>query len=132
MSIAYKVQDEQGWTDQTLLELALEYIDNQKCDDVFKDYLEEHGAPPDEDAPRDQTRLACLVFLDNGTYAQVEDGVELMIVHDTDEMQEWRDNDPKLTTFDVACPNTDHERIGMRDLLDRYAHLAGVKYRWAR
>lgn len=39
-SIARKAQEESGWTDSTLLELCLQYIDNQKDNACFSDYLE--------------------------------------------------------------------------------------------
>jgi hypothetical protein len=34
--------DHQGWTDQTKLMLALEYITNQQSDDAWQDFLQEH------------------------------------------------------------------------------------------
>ena len=42
--IAYRIQDEQGWTDATLLDIVLDYIGSQQSDDAFEDYLTEHAA----------------------------------------------------------------------------------------
>lgn len=45
--IAYHIQAAQGWTDATLLDLVLDYINNQGSDDAFADYLAERA----EDEP---------------------------------------------------------------------------------
>ena len=44
--IAYQVQNEQGWTDATLLDVVLDYIGNQDSDDAFRDYLRERAPVP--------------------------------------------------------------------------------------
>ena len=46
--IARQIQDEQGWTDETLLDLVLVYVTNQQSDDAFEDYLREHCADEDD------------------------------------------------------------------------------------
>jgi len=38
-SIARQTQEEQGWTDETLLDVVLDYISNQDSNDAFQDYL---------------------------------------------------------------------------------------------
>jgi hypothetical protein len=43
--IAYDVQEREGWTDTTLLDVVLDYIGNQGSDDAFADYLAERSAP---------------------------------------------------------------------------------------
>ena len=40
-NIARTVASEQGWTDATLLDLCLTYIDNQASPDAFEDHLRE-------------------------------------------------------------------------------------------
>lgn len=45
--IAERHQEEQGWTDATLLDLCLDYIENQKSPEAFEDFLAESG----EDVP---------------------------------------------------------------------------------
>lgn len=42
-SLWQQIADEQGWTDTTLLDLALEYISNQQQDDAFTDFLRHHA-----------------------------------------------------------------------------------------
>lgn len=37
--VAQRMQDEQGWTDSTLLGLLLEYLENQQSDDALEDFL---------------------------------------------------------------------------------------------
>ena len=39
--IAHDIQEREGWTDSTLLDVLLDYIDNQASDDAFQDYLED-------------------------------------------------------------------------------------------
>lgn len=42
MTVQQIVQDigsQQGWSRGTMLELCLEYIENQKCPDAFRDFL---------------------------------------------------------------------------------------------
>ena len=39
------VADKEGWNDLTKLDLCLEYIDNQKSDEAFKDFLLEKTVP---------------------------------------------------------------------------------------
>jgi len=36
--------DQEGWNDATKLSILLEYIENQKSNDIFKGFLEEHVA----------------------------------------------------------------------------------------
>jgi len=40
-SIARTLQIEAGWTDSTLLELCLEFIENNNMEDSFSSYLEQ-------------------------------------------------------------------------------------------
>jgi hypothetical protein len=40
-TIALDIQVERGWTDAALLDVVLDYIDNQGSDDAFEDYLRE-------------------------------------------------------------------------------------------
>jgi len=49
MDFVYKIQEEQGWTDATLLSVVLDYIDNQKCDSVFEEYLKARCAEEQEE-----------------------------------------------------------------------------------
>ena len=37
--VAYTIADHQGWTDDSILALALEYIDNQQDEDGWRDFL---------------------------------------------------------------------------------------------
>lgn len=39
--LAFHTQDSQGWTDGTLLDVLLDYIDGQQDDAAFADYLAE-------------------------------------------------------------------------------------------
>lgn len=41
--IAREIAEKQGWTDDTLLTLLFEYIDNQQSDDVFGDFLQQRA-----------------------------------------------------------------------------------------
>lgn len=47
MKSAYEVLDEigdqQGWNDQSKLALALEYIENQKANDAWADFLRQQA-----------------------------------------------------------------------------------------
>lgn len=38
--ILEEIAEEKGWTKKTMLDLCLEYIDNQDSDDAFQDFLE--------------------------------------------------------------------------------------------
>ncbi len=49
-SIAYMFQEAEGWTDGTLLDLALEYIDNQGDDTAWGDFLSERRYVEEYDA----------------------------------------------------------------------------------
>lgn len=40
-NIAYAVAGDAGWSDDTLLDLVLEYVDNQGSNDAFEDFLKE-------------------------------------------------------------------------------------------
>jgi len=40
-SILNEIGDKEGWNDVTKLELCLEYIENQKSNDAFDDFLKE-------------------------------------------------------------------------------------------
>lgn len=44
--IAQDVQAEAGWTDATLLDVVLDYIDNQGSNDAFSAYLAERAEVP--------------------------------------------------------------------------------------
>ena len=48
-SIAEAFQEQEGWTDTTLLDLCLIYIDNQQSDETFADFLSEHCAEEEEE-----------------------------------------------------------------------------------
>lgn len=43
-TVAYDHQDAAGWTDVTLIEVLLDYIDNQQASDALDDYLRERRA----------------------------------------------------------------------------------------
>lgn len=59
MKDARSIQSEQGWDDDILLDLALEYIENRQDDDAFDAFLRERAdlenrlAAEDEAAPDD-------------------------------------------------------------------------------
>jgi hypothetical protein len=60
--IAQDIQQREGWTDATLLDLVLEYVQNQDANDAFRDHLEEHGAGGGEPQTREvHLRLAVTV-----------------------------------------------------------------------
>jgi hypothetical protein len=42
-SIAREIQTREGWTDETLLDVVLDYIENQNSSEAFKDYLEDRA-----------------------------------------------------------------------------------------
>ena len=43
-AIINSYDESQGWDDATKLRICLEYIENQKSNDIFKGFLEEHVA----------------------------------------------------------------------------------------
>jgi len=46
--ITQKFQDEQGWTDSSLLGLLLEYLSNQQSDDALEDFLRQKADEENE------------------------------------------------------------------------------------
>lgn len=54
-TIAYKVAAEQGWTDSTLLDVVLDYVENQQSPDAFADYLASRSATEDDFGEEDDT-----------------------------------------------------------------------------
>ena len=50
--VMYKIAEEAGWDDESMLALALQYIGNQRCDDVFEEFL--IHAMAEEQASADQ------------------------------------------------------------------------------
>jgi hypothetical protein len=53
-------QGQQGWTDATLLDLCLTYIENQNSPEAFKDFLLQAAASDDEPSgPASDGRRAC-------------------------------------------------------------------------
>jgi len=63
-SILDEIAAETGWSDTTKLWLALTYIENQNCEDVWRDFLltaqaeEEACARSDQEADRARRRWA--------------------------------------------------------------------------
>lgn len=66
-TIANEVAAKQGWTDETLLDLALTYIDRQGANDAFGDYL--RGIADEENSTGPTKCLIC------GGPTVIEDGV---------------------------------------------------------
>lgn len=50
MDLIRKLQDDQGWTDATLLDLLITYIANQQSHEALADFLEEHCFHEGEDS----------------------------------------------------------------------------------
>ena len=57
--IAQDIQQRESWTDATLLDLVLQYVQNQDANGAFRDHLEEHSAGGGEPQSREvHLRLA--------------------------------------------------------------------------
>ena len=86
-SIARKIQSEGGWTDATLLEVVLNYIENQDSDDAFTDYLmqfieDERGMTEDEeedDEKETPTQVEYDLSYTGGNYSKVGTFVEIHV-----------------------------------------------------
>jgi len=53
-AILNQIGDKEGWNDATKVGILLEYIENQKSNDVFKGFLEEHVAYDEGYKPLDE------------------------------------------------------------------------------
>lgn len=53
--ILEEIAEDHGWTKRTMLDLCLEYIDNQQSDDAFQDFLETRAEDEDLECAGDPT-----------------------------------------------------------------------------
>lgn len=58
------------------------------------------------------------VFLDDGTYSVLSPDVKVLVAEKSGAVQEWLDNDPKLSTLDRYCPDAYWETFPVQLLLE--------------